>query len=181
MAMRARPDITPKGRVDVDIDIHGVGIGALYYAAADGSSLTRPRKNILSPNGVGLSPWEDVGYVADTLTARLFACGIEARGKLARSSHVPGPIVVTRNGHQGFDSLAVEAGGKVCVATLFNGGISVIDADGTVEHIPFPDAVTTNICFGGEDMRDAWVTCSGTGRLYKCRWPRPGLRLNFSR
>lgn len=48
------------------------------------------------------------------------------------------------------------------------------------EHIPFPDPITTNICFGGEDMRDAWVTCSSTGKLYKCRWPRPGMRLAFA-
>ena len=38
----------------------------------------------------------------------------------------------------------------------------------------------TNICFGGADMRDAWITAAGTGRLYKTRWPRPGLRLNFN-
>ncbi|HEY6923453.1 MAG TPA: hypothetical protein VI653_08290 [Steroidobacteraceae bacterium] len=44
-----------------------------------------------------------------------------------------------------------------------------------------PDGeVTTNICFGGADMPDAWVTCSSTGRLFKCRWPRPGLRLPFN-
>jgi sugar lactone lactonase YvrE len=42
-----------------------------------------------------------------------------------------------------------------------------------------PDPVTTNICFGGADMRDAWVTCSSSGRLLKARWPRPGLRLPF--
>jgi gluconolactonase len=43
-----------------------------------------------------------------------------------------------------------------------------------------PDIVTTNICFGGADMRDAWITCSSTGRLLKVRWPRPGLRLPFN-
>jgi gluconolactonase len=29
-------------------------------------------------------------------------------------------------------------------------------------------------------MRDAWITASGTGKLYKTRWPRPGLKLNFN-
>lgn len=33
---------------------------------------------------------------------------------------------------------------------------------------------------GGADMRDAWIAGSGAGRLYKTRWPRPGLRLNFN-
>ena len=45
---------------------------------------------------------------------------------------------------------------------------------------PCPDAVTTNICFGGTDMRDAFITCSSTGRLYHTRWPRPGLKLPFN-
>ena len=38
----------------------------------------------------------------------------------------------------------------------------------------------TNIAFGGEDMMDAYVTLSGTGKLIKCRWPEPGLKLNFN-
>ena len=83
-------------------------------------------------------------------------------------------------GYQLLDSLAVEAGGKVCVATIINGGITAFDPDGSVEHFAFPDLVTTNICFGGADMCDAWVTCSSTGKLFKCRWPRPGLKLNFN-
>jgi gluconolactonase len=29
-------------------------------------------------------------------------------------------------------------------------------------------------------MRDAWVTASSTGKLYKTRWSRPGLKLNFN-
>ena len=91
-----------------------------------------------------------------------------------------GRVLCTLPGHQWLDSLAVEAGGRICVATLWNGGISVFEPDGRYEHIPFPDPVTTNICFGGADMRDAWVTCSSTGRLYHCRWPRPGLRLAFN-
>jgi gluconolactonase len=39
--------------------------------------------------------------------------------------------------------------------------------------------MTTNICFGGADMRDAYITLSGTGKLVTARWPRPGLKLNF--
>ena len=84
-------------------------------------------------------------------------------------------------GYQSVDSLAIEADGKICVATIINGGITVFDPDTRdVEHIAFPDPIITNICFGGEDMRDAWITASGTGKLFKCRWPRPGLRLNYN-
>ena len=83
-------------------------------------------------------------------------------------------------GHQLFDSLALDSAGNVCVATIHNGGITVMASDGaSVEHIPTPDFLTTNICFGGPDMRDAYITLSSTGRLAKMRWPRQGLALNF--
>jgi gluconolactonase len=39
--------------------------------------------------------------------------------------------------------------------------------------------MTTNICFGGADMRDAFLTLSGSGRVVKARWPRAGLKLNY--
>jgi gluconolactonase len=39
--------------------------------------------------------------------------------------------------------------------------------------------VTTNICFGGADLRTAYITLSQTGRLVAMPWPRPGLALNY--
>jgi gluconolactonase len=93
---------------------------------------------------------------------------------------MPGRLIATLPGHQMIDSLAVEAGGKVCVAGGPDGGITVFDPDGSHEHIRIPgEVIVTNICFGGEDMRDAWITASGSGRLYRTRWPRPGLKLEF--
>lgn len=41
-----------------------------------------------------------------------------------------------------------------------------------------PEPVVTNICFGGPDMRTAFITLSGTGRLISMDWPEPGLKLN---
>ena len=71
------------------------------------------------------------------------------------------------------------ADGRICVATLVNGGITVISPDGRhVEHHPMPDLMTTNICFGGPDMKTAYITLSWTGRLVAVDWPTPGLKLN---
>ena len=166
---------------------HGCGtpegrkFGALYYAKPDGSHIIRARDHLISPNGVGLSPDDKTVYAADTQLGRLWAFAVSAPGVLAPpEGFAPGRVVANLPGFQLLDSLAVEAGGGVCVATIINGGITVFDLDGATEHFAFPDLVTTNICFGGAVMRDAWVTCSSTGKLYKCRWPRPGLRLNFN-
>ncbi len=157
-------------------------LGGLYYARADGSSIRRVRSEQISPNGVGLSPDQKTVYWSDSMLQRLWALPLDGPGEAAaEAGHLSGRIVVNLPGLQWFDSLAVEADGRVCVGTLFNGGITIVDPDtGACEHTAFPDPITTNICFGGPDMRDAWVTCSATGRLYKCLWPRPGLKLAFN-
>ncbi len=166
---------------------HGCGTpegrkhGALYYAKADGSKIVRAREHLISPNGVGLSPDEKTVYVADTHLGRLWAFDLSGPGDMpVYDLFSPGRVVCNLPGYQLLDSLAVEAGGKVCVATIINGGITAFDPDGTTEHYAFPDLVVTNICFGGADMRDAWITCSSTGKLFKSRWPRPGLKLNYN-
>jgi gluconolactonase len=69
--------------------------------------------------------------------------------------------------------------GNVCVATLVRGGISVFSSGGDlVEFLEAPEVYCTNICFGGDEMRTAFVTLSGTGRLIAVDWPRSGLPLN---
>jgi gluconolactonase len=155
--------------------------GAVYYAKTDGSHISRQRDHLISPNGIGLSPDERTVYVADTMLGRLWAFDVAGVGELAPGpGFAPGRVVANLQGYQLLDSLAVEATGKVCVATIINGGITAFDPDGTVEHFAFPDLICTNICFGGADMRTAWITASATGKLYKARWPRPGLKLNFN-
>jgi gluconolactonase len=47
------------------------------------------------------------------------------------------------------------------------------------QHVATGDPLTTNVCFGGRERRTAFITCSGTGRLLACEWPRPGLRLAY--
>ena len=156
-------------------------LGGLYYAKADGSMIKRVRSEQISPNGVGLSPDQKTVYWSDSMLQKLWALDLDGPGQAgAEFGHFVGRLVVTLPGMEWFDSMAIEADGRVCVGTLFNGGITVIDpASGTYEQIAFPDPITTNICFGGADMRDAWITCSSTGKLYKCRWPRPGLKLAY--
>jgi gluconolactonase len=155
--------------------------GGIYYAKTDGSHISRQRGHMLSPNGIGLSPDESVLYVADTLFARLWAFDILEPGVLAPPKHgIPGRVICNLQGYQMLDSLAVEEDGRVDVATIINGGISCIRTDGTLEHVPFPDPMCTNIAFGGPDMRSAWVTASSTGRLYKAYWPRAGLPTAFN-
>lgn len=155
--------------------------GGLYYALADGSRIVEVAYPILTPNGVGLSPDGKTVYVAETETARLWAFDLEAPG-VARKQPFPSPhggrLVTGLGGYQRFDSLAVDAAGNICVATLLTGCISVIAPDGRLlRQVPTGDPMTTNICFGGADLRTAFITLSGKGQLVAMDWPEPGLRL----
>jgi len=155
--------------------------GALYYAKPDGSSITQQAFPLNTPNGVGLSPEEDRVYFADTVSGRVWYLDIESPG-VAKAPDLPIPanLLVSVPDLQYFDSLAVDAEGNICVATIFNGGITSVSPDGqTVKHTPFPDLLVTNICFGGPDLKTAYITLSGTGKLVKCEWPVAGLPLNF--
>lgn len=154
--------------------------GGLYFLANGASDAVELDYTHTSPNGVGLSPDETVVYMADTMTARLWAFDLSAPGEIDRASPFSkGRVVAAMPSLQYFDSLAVAASGNICVATILNGGITTITPAGEYSHIAFPDPFVTNICFGEDGLNHAWVTLSGTGKLAKCRWPEPGLKLNF--
>ncbi|KIN64072.1 Antibiotic induced protein, Drp35 [Sulfitobacter noctilucicola] len=157
--------------------------GAFYYAKADGSRITRVHAPMITPNGIGLSPDGKVVHVAETRTGRVWSFDLVAPGEIAPVPyHMPGRLVSSLPDYQLLDSLAVQADGRICVATLMRGGISIVPLDGgPVQFLEVPgDRYITNICFGGADMRDAWITASGTGCLYHTRWPDPGLKLHFN-
>jgi len=154
----------------------------LFYARADGSSIREVVFPLDAPNGVALSPDGSRLYVAETFTGRVWQWRVTGPGELANGFRLGAPpgaeLLIGLPGLQLLDSMAVEASGNLCVATLVTGGITVISPEGVVvEHVPTGDPLTTNLCFGGPDLRTAYVTCSGTGRLVAIDWPRPGLPL----
>lgn len=159
--------------------------GGVYYAKADGSLIREIAYPTITANGCGLSPDGRTLYFVETESARLWAMDIVAPGQVERrpwpSPHGARLVVQCGGAFQRFDSLAVDSAGNICIATLINGGITVVSPDGaSIRHIPLPDVYTTNICFGGPDLKTAYATLSGAGRLVSFRWERPGLKLNYA-
>ena len=157
--------------------------GFICYAKADGSECRQVIRALVTPNGIGLSPDGGRLYAAETIPGRVWWWDITEPGhvRLERTGAPNrGHLLAGLPGYQEFDSLAVDGEGYVCVATLHNGGITAISPDGRdMTHIAMPDAATTNICFGGEELRTAYITLSESGRLVSMPWPRPGLALHF--
>ena len=156
-------------------------VTGIFYAKADGSFLEEVIFPSENPNGIGLSPDGATLYAAETYTCRLMAFRITAPGKVDQTAGLGGAGIPLYRpaGYKFFDSLGVDAGGNICVATIGESGISVVSPAGElVDFVATPDPFTTNICWGGPDLRTAYITLSGTGQLVSMEWPRPGLRLN---
>ncbi|WP_454882497.1 SMP-30/gluconolactonase/LRE family protein [Sphingomonas oryzagri] len=157
--------------------------GAIYYAKADGSDIREVIAPIDAPNGIGLSPDGQTLYVAATYEAHLLSFRLSAPGMVDRSAgHMPnGATIMGRAGAgQYLDSLAVDGKGRICVASPGIGAILVFPPEGgTPAVIDMPDFLTTNICFGGADLKTAYVTLGSSGRIAVLDWDAPGLPLAF--
>ena len=125
-----------------------------------------------------------VAEIRSGLIKRVWVFDIDRPGKLHKATgHGAhgGRLLCALPGYQRLDSLAIDSAGNICVGTLVTGMITVISPRGEIlRQVKFPDSYVTNICFGGADMRTAYVTLSETGRLVATRWDIPGLRLNFN-
>jgi gluconolactonase len=157
--------------------------GYVFWAREDGSEIREVIGGLFAPNGIGLSPDGRTLYVAETDSGRLWAWEVTGPGTVAQApwpSPNGGRLVVGVGGYRRFDSLAVSASGQVCVAALDTCSVMEISPDGArvVSHT-VPDMLVTNICFGGAELRTAYVTMSYEGRLCAMAWHEPGLALAY--
>ena len=158
--------------------------GSIYWAKSDGSEIKEVIQPFMTPNGIGLSPDEQTLYVAETEGGKLYSYKIINEGQVEKitfpESINGGKLLNIEGGIKRFDSLALEENGNICVATLINGGISVISPEGNlVEFVKFDDPYITNICFGSQNLKTAYITASFEGLLLEVDWNRQGLPLNF--
>jgi len=123
--------------------------------------------DVEEPNGLALSPDERTLYVADT--ADLFREGGDTRGTIRAYDVRDGfrcknGRLFARTGGIA-DGFRVDIGGRVW--TSAGAGVEVWDEWGVLlERVELPEVVS-NLCFGGEDGTDVFVTA--TTSLYRLR------------
>ncbi len=146
--------------------------GAIHYALADGSAIRLLDAEVERPNGIGLSPDGKTLYVAETAAGRIWQYPVTGPGRIdtqARSALFHDPAY-------SMDSLAVQADGRVCVACPALDLILRV-GEHQAERIMMPPGWPSNICFGGPDMRSAYVTTLKSGEILHVDWDCPGLKL----
>ena len=171
--------------------------GAILYARPDGSAIERVVDDASFPNGIGLSPDGTELYWAQTFTRQLMRRRVLAPGVIEQSPGMsvssllrkggldPWSLVVGLPGCIELDSMAIDSRGRICVGALVDSGIVVADPlKGSWELRRLPasmaDGAVTNICFGGDDGRTAFITASEHGRLIASQWDVPGAPLAFT-
>jgi gluconolactonase len=186
--------IDPVGRIYVgalgflptETKLSGVGgsqKGApLFLIELDGS-IREVYPDIKLSNGLGFSADGRKLYHADSGTRLVYEYEVLDNGDLLNRqvfAAVPEGLP---------DGLAVAADGSVWVCVAHAGLVKIFAPDGTLQRqIDFPVPMVTSVCFGGDDMRDVFVTSGsdGSGRadagaIFQFRSDVPGLPISPAR
>ncbi len=129
--------------------------GALYRIDPDGSSHELD-KGLAVANGIGLSPDGATVYVTDMFHGRILAYDYDTNVGEAGNRR----IFATVPGDQGLpDGLTVDAEGFVWSAHWAGWRVTRYTPGGEVDRqVPLPTANVTCMAFGGEDLKDLFVT-----------------------
>ncbi len=136
----------------------------LLYGTVDGD-LREVVYPLEMPNGTALSPDGRLLYVAETRTRRVWEFTLSEPGNVTRArglATVPsgGPLNIG-----GADGLCVDCEGRVVVATLGAGGVTVFSPAGELMGaIPTDDPMTTNAALSA-DGHTLFMTLASSGRV----------------
>ncbi len=134
----------------------------------------RIHTGFLFPNGIGISPDGRMLLVCESTTYKLHAFDIREPGVLGpqREFGYLGDGAIS-------DGFAFDADGNVLCCGFGSGQIHVFPPAGgeKIATLDFEDKQVTNVCFGGPEFKSLFVTESGTGRVVRTEWERPGMVL----
>ncbi len=128
-----------------------------------------------SPNGLVLTQDQHTLYVAMTRDNAVWRVPITPDGGVIRV----GRFIAMSGGLAGPDGMAMDSAGNLVVAHAGMGTVWVFSKLGEpLLRIRSPRGLgTTNVAFGGADMRDLFITESESGTVLRARLDTPGVRM----
>jgi sugar lactone lactonase YvrE len=111
------------------------------------------------PAGLCLSPDQSLLYVSDLVGQLVYSFSVQPDGVLANKQPYFHLHLADNPRGSGADGMCVDAQGRLYVATRV--GVQLCDQAGRVTGIirpPEPDAWITDLCFGGKNRTDLYMT-----------------------
>jgi gluconolactonase len=132
-------------------DLQGV-----YYLAPDHETLIRVVNDLVQPNGIVGTPDGKTLFIADIGDNKTWSYTINKDHSLSSKKLFC---------KMGSDGMTIDSEGNIY---LTGNGVTIFDKNGTqIGHIEVPESWTANVCFGGSDMKNLFITASKG--LYRIR------------
>jgi gluconolactonase len=148
--------------------------GEIWRIPVDGEAAPAAG-GVLWANGIGFSPDGRTAYGSDYARACVLAWDVAADGSLSA------PRTFAEMPEGSADGLAVDQESGVWVAPGAAGKVVRFSPDGSLDRkLDVPAPFVSSLCFGGDDMRDVYVT-TGDGTLLHGRSDIPGAALPAAR
>jgi gluconolactonase len=122
--------------------------GEIWHVPAGGEPAVLAR-DVVWPNGIGVSPDGATVYVSDFAESLVLAYERDGSGRR----------IFARSPRGSCDGLAIDAEGGVWTALGPGGGIARFAPDGTLSEIfEIPDEFVSSVSFAGPDLRELLIT-----------------------
>ncbi len=149
----------------------------------DGGTSRIVADGICFANGVAVDAREEYVYVAETMLRRVLRYPIRTDGSVGEKE-VYGPDILGKRGYP--DGIAFDETGNLWVTFPAWNAIGYIDAGGRLEVVledPLGTVIRqpSNICFGWEGRRTAFIGSLGGTTIPYFEVPSPGMRLIHQR
>jgi len=132
-----------------------------------GAIMTAPRA-MGTTNGIDLSPDEQTLYVGESSSGQLWAYGLHG-------DELTSPRLLKTFEADSIDGLRTDVDGKLLIARIRKGVITVLRPDATVQQdVVLRGTDPTNLAFGGPDGRTVFVTQRQGGFIEAFRTDREG-------
>lgn len=150
--------------------------GRLFYYNAKMKKVFLVADKLAFPNGLAISPLDNKLYLSESAKSRVLRFDIGEDGLLSGRE----VFIVLAGGDP--DGLDFDIKGNLFVPHFGSGTLFIVSPDGTIlQEVKTPGNNTSNVEFGGKDLRTLYITEDETNSVYKVGVKYPGYKLNTNK